>query len=62
MHFCTESFFYFLDVSSVFLNEVKDIFIDKYDIDMLLEQDRDAIISRLQFVQNHEERMREGWS
>ena len=53
---------YFLDMSSVFFNEVKDVFIDKYEIEMLMEQDREAIISRLQFVQNHEGRMREGWS
>ena len=53
---------YFLNKSSVFLNEIIELFIVKYDIEMLLEQDRDAIISRLQFVQNHEGRMREGWN
>ena len=53
---------YLLNMSSAFLNKIIDLFIVKYDIEMLLEQDRDAIISRLQFVQNHEGRMREVWN
>ena len=53
---------YFLDISSVFVNEIREVFLNKYEIEKLLEQDNDAIISRLQFVQNHEGRMREGWS
>ena len=41
--------------------EVRDLFSEKYEAETIFEQDRDAIMSRLQFVQNHEERMREGW-
>ena len=53
---------YFLDISSVFYNEIREIFLNKYEIQMLLDRDKDAIISRMQLVQNHEGRMREGWN
>ena len=51
----------FLKASSVLLNEVRDTFIDKYDVELLFEQDRDAVLSRIMYVQNHETPMREGW-
>ena len=54
--------FRFFILSSVLLNEVRDIFINKYDIELLFEQDRDAVVSRIMYVQNHETPMREGWS
>ena len=57
-----EKTFNFLMLSSVFLNEIRDVFIDKYDIELLFEQDRDSVISRIAYVQNHETPMREGWS
>ena len=61
---CTfvEKVAYFLNVSSVFFNETREVFLNKYEVGMLLDQDKNAIISRLQFVQNHEGRMREGWN
>ena len=53
--------FSFLISSSVLLSEVRDTFCDKYDIELLFEQDRDAMLSRILYVQNHETPMREGW-
>ena len=43
----------------MFLKDVYSILKDIYDIDSLLCNDRDAIISRIAFVQNHESQMRE---
>ena len=52
----------FLVLSSVLLNEIRDIFIHNYEIELLFEQDREALISRIVYVQSHETPMREGWS
>ena len=49
---------YFLNVSSVFLNEIKTIALTEYDIESLFENDRDAIMSRIVYVQNREETLR----
>ena len=57
-----EKISHFLNISSVLLNEVRDLCFEKYEVEMIFEQDRDAIISRLQYIQNHEGRIREGWS
>ena len=46
-------------VSSTFLWEVYDILKAFYDIDSLIFNDRDAIIARVCFVQNHEKQMRD---
>ena len=51
---------YFFIISSEFLRDVRDICLDIYEIEMLFEQDRDAVTSRIQFVQNHEDQMRRG--
>ena len=51
----------FLNISSVLLNEIRNLFSEKYEAENIFDQDRDAIVSRMQYVQNHEERMREGW-
>ena len=51
----------FLLFSSVFLTEIRDILFDVYDIDLLFENDRDAIMARIMYVQNHEKQLREGW-
>ena len=48
----------YLNVSSVFLSEVKEIFLKVYDIELLFEQDMDAVLSRISYVQNHENQMR----
>lgn len=53
--------FDFLSISSIALKEVYDILYDKYQIDSLFENDRDAIIGRIQFIQNHQRKMREYW-
>ena len=45
--------------SSSFLKEVYDILKKFYDLDSLLFNDKDAIIARICFVQNHEKQMRE---
>ena len=46
-------------LSSTFLREVYDILKKFYDIDSLIFNDRDAIIARVCFVQNHEKQMRD---
>ena len=43
----------------MFLKDIYSILRDFYDIDSLLCNDRDAIISRIAYVQNHESQMRE---
>ena len=57
-----QKIFRFLTISSVFLSEIRDLLIEKYDVELLFEQDRDAIVSRMIFVQNHETPMRDGWN
>ena len=47
--------------SSVFLNEIKEVLWNEYSIDSLFENDLDAIVARIWFVQNHETQMRESW-
>ena len=49
---------YFLNVSSVFLNEITNLVCNEYGFDALLDNDKDAIFSRIVYVQNHEETMR----
>ena len=49
----------YLCVSSVFFREVSEVSIDKYQIDDLLGNDRQAVASRVSYVQNHESQMRE---
>ena len=39
-------------------NEVHDILNDKYQIEYLLENDKDAVVSRITYVQYHENQMR----
>ena len=56
-----EKSIYFFIISSVFYNETAAICKKKYDIEDLFENDREAIFSRILFVQNHETPMREGW-
>ena len=48
----------YLLVSSDFLREVNDIAIKKYEIVEVLENDIEAVLSRIIFVQNHETPMR----
>ena len=48
----------YLFVSSVFFSEVTTFSSDKYQIGNLLENDRQAVVSRIAFVQNHETQMR----
>lgn len=49
----------YLSISSICLNEIKEIFMNIYDVELLLEQDRDAVLSRISYVQDHEDQMRE---
>ena len=49
---------YFLNVSSFFLNEIKNLICEDYGIDTLFDNDMDAVLSRIVYVQNHEETMR----
>ena len=43
------------------INEVVAILKDTYDVQSLFDNDIDAILSRIQFVQNHEQQMRLAW-
>ena len=43
------------------ITEVLGILKETYDIDSLLDNDLDAILSRIRFVQNHEQQMRVAW-
>ena len=45
-------------VSSVLINEVNQFSNDLYQIDDLLDNDRQAVVSRILYVQNHESQMR----
>ena len=49
----------FFIVSSVFLKDVYNILRDVYNVDSLMFNDKQALISRIGFVQNHEAQMRE---
>ena len=51
----------YMYITSFLLNEISDILIKDYDIDSLFDNDRDAILSRILFVQNHEAQMRLSW-
>ena len=46
-------------VSSIFLNEVKELLSNEYEITSIFENDLDAVMARIWFVQNHETQMRE---
>ena len=48
-------------ISSFLLSEVSNILKTDYDVDTVFENDRDAIYSRICFVQNHEKQMRMSW-
>ena len=50
----------FLMLSSVCLNEIRDTFLNRYEVECIFEQDRNAIMSKIFFMQNHEPGMREG--
>ena len=52
---------HFLKISSVLIKEVSDILNDTYDIYSLFDNDADAVLSRIQFVQNREQQMRLEW-
>ena len=51
----------FLSVYSVLYKETYEVLENKYDIVSLIDNDKDAIMSRIWFVQNHEPQMRLGW-
>ena len=51
----------YMNVSSALMREVHLILEDDYDIDSLLDNDFEAINSRILFKQNHEKQMREVW-
>ena len=56
-----EKLIHFMKVSSVMINEVLHILKETYDIDSLYDNDFDAIVSRITYVQNHEQQMRLAW-
>ena len=53
-----EKLMVYLCTSSVLFNEVKLFCNDLYQINDLFDNDRQAVVSRLLFVQNHERQMR----
>ena len=50
----------FLYVSSILLKDVHQILEKDYNVDSVFDNDADALIARICFVQNHERQMREG--
>ena len=52
----------FLRFSSFYYREIELMLSSKYDVDSLWENDKDAILSRIVFVQNHEPQSRQAWS
>ena len=51
----------FLYATSALLREILEIMDLHYQMDSLFDNDIDAIIARISFVQNHEEQMRLSW-
>ena len=51
----------FFKMSSAMVCDVQKLLIEKYQVDSLVENDINAIISRIHFTQNHESQMRESW-
>ena len=51
----------FLKISSVLAENVRKILFEEYDISSFYDNDIDAIFSRIQFKQNHENQMRVTW-
>ena len=51
----------FMHISSVMVNDVRNTLKSTYDIDSTFEDDSDAIVSRILFVQRHEDQMRVSW-
>ena len=49
----------FIKLSSVMIREVNVILEEKYQIDSLIENDKDSVTSRIWFIQNRESQMRE---
>ena len=50
--------FGFLSVSSMFFNEICDLAVKKYGINDLMDNDKDAVYSRILYIQNHETPLR----
>ena len=48
----------FWTISSSFYAEIADIFLKEYGIENIMDNDRDAIVSRIWFIQNREGTMR----
>ena len=44
--------------NSDFFRDIYDILLNEYDIESLFENDRDAILSRIFFIQRNEQQMR----
>ena len=51
----------FFKISSVMINEVNKILSDMYQVNSLTDNDFDAILARIIFVQNNETQMRVSW-
>ena len=51
----------FLTVSSFFYGDLYDLISNVYDLESLFHNDRDAIVSRIAYVQNHEPQSRINW-
>ena len=51
----------FMHISSVMVNDVRNTLKSTYDMDSAFDDDSDAIVSRILFVQRHEEQMRVSW-
>ena len=50
-----------MKLSSFLVNDVSNVLDLTYDIYSMFENDIEAIMSRIQFIQNHEKQMRVEW-
>ena len=51
----------FMKFSSVLYTDVHELLQRKYGVDSLIDNDYEALIARIGFIQNHEEQMRGAW-
>ena len=52
----------FLTISSFYYKDLYDMLLTTYDVDSLTDNDKDALISRIAYVQSRESQSRLGWN
>ena len=51
----------FLTISSFYYRDLYDMMLNTYDVESLTDNDQDALMSRIAYVQGHESQTRIGW-